>query len=227
MNLTPPARELVNLIRRHNLNYNTLRNAAHAARKYLKLHPPKAKKLPKLIPDAKLQEYMAAVGNSGNLKHEILIKLLFYTGVRNAELCSVQLDDVDLDSCRIFIRDGKGGKDRYVLFSDKFRSLLRAYINTLPDGALYLFESAYRRPYTTRRIHQIVAGYGKSIGIEVHPHLFRHTLLTYLKRSGLDDAQVQLISGHSSRKSLEVYTHLSLSDVHSDYQESLRKVDLP
>ena len=57
-----------------------------------------------------------------------------------------------------------------------------------------------------------------------HPHLFRHQMLTYLTAQGLSDAQIQLISGHESKKSLEIYEHLSLKSVEQAYQEAVRLV---
>ena len=54
-----------------------------------------------------------------------------------------------------------------------------------------------------------------------HPHLFRHQMLTYLTSKGLTDAQIQLISGHQSKKSLEIYQHLSLQSVDKAYQEAV------
>jgi hypothetical protein len=60
-----------------------------------------------------------------------------------------------------------------------------------------------------------VQGYREKAGMSqpIHPHLFRHQMLTYLTTKGLSDAQIQLISGHESKKSLEVYQHLSLESV--------------
>jgi len=54
----------------------------------------------------------------------------------------------------------------------------------------------------------------------LHPHLFRHQMLTYLTSKGLTDAQIQPISGHESKKSLEVYQHLSLESVDKAYQDA-------
>ena len=67
---------------------------------------------------------------------------------------------------------------------------------------------------------QIVQQYRVRAGITqpVHPHLFRHQMLTYLTAQGLSDAQIQLISGHESKKSLERYQHLSLQSVEQAYQ---------
>jgi integrase/recombinase XerD len=60
----------------------------------------------------------------------------------------------------------------------------------------------------------------------IHPHLFRHQMLTYLTSKGLSDAQIQLISGHESKKSLEVYQHLSLESVDKAYQDAVQTVGI-
>ena len=76
------------------------------------------------------------------------------------------------------------------------------------------------------RIQEIVQGYREMAGIAQppHPHLFRHQMLTYLTSKGLTDAQIQLISGHESKKSLEVYQHLSLESVDKVYQDAAQGV---
>ena len=60
----------------------------------------------------------------------------------------------------------------------------------------------------------------------MHPHLFRHQMLTYLTSCGLTGAQIQLISGHESKKSLEVDQHLSLQAVEHAYQEAVRSLGI-
>jgi integrase/recombinase XerD len=60
----------------------------------------------------------------------------------------------------------------------------------------------------------------------VHPHLFRHQMLTYLTANGLTDAQIQLISRHESKKSLEIYQHLSLDSVDKAYQDAMQTVGI-
>jgi integrase/recombinase XerD len=228
MSLPAPVRELVTLARRHRLTYAMFHDTVRRARLELALHPSTNRKsLPKLLSDASLETYFKAVSNSGNLQHELMLKLLFFTAVRVSELCAIRMDQIDLRSNKIFILQGKGDKDRYVLFPGSFGIGLHAYMDTHPDQE-YLFESSHKKPYSRRRIHQIVVEYGVAAGIteRIHPHAFRHQMLTWLKRQGLDDAQIQLISGHSSRKSLEVYTHMALSDVSEDYQAAVRKVGL-
>jgi integrase/recombinase XerD len=92
----------------------------------------------------------------------------------------------------------------------------------------YLFETRRCGPFTPRRIQQIVQGYRAQAEITqpVHPHLFRHQMITYLTSHGLSDAQIQLISGHESKKSLEIYQHLSLDAVELAYQEALQRVSI-
>ena len=226
MNLSLPAREIVNLIRRHRLTYDTLRVATHAARKYLSLTPPhRGRTLPQLLTESDLKRYFDSVDASDNLQHAILLRLFLYTGVRNAELCAIEKSHVDLDAGKIFILSGKGSRDRYVLFGEQFRLPLRAYMQSTPDNR-YLFESKLKKPFTTRRIHQIVAEYGEAAGLSqaVHPHLFRHAILTHLTREGVSDSQIQLVSGHVSKKSLEQYQHLALGDVKDDYEAAVRKL---
>ena len=82
--------------------------------------------------------------------------------------------------------------------------------------------------FSPRRVQQIVHQYRQRAGIAqpVHPHLFRHQMLTYLTSQGLSDAQIQLISGHKTKKSLEVYQHLSLQAVESAYQEAVHSLNI-
>jgi site-specific recombinase XerD len=105
------------------------------------------------------------------------------------------------------------------------RLVLRSHLKANPKNR-YLFESRRCTPFTPRRVQQIVQGYRDRAGIaqHVHPHLFRHQMLTFLTSHGLSDAQIQLISGHESQKSLEVYQHLSLETVEVAYQEVMKSV---
>lgn len=228
MKLSEPAKEVVNLVRRYRLTYDALRQATHAARKHLGMKPPTGgRKLPKLLSEAVLKAYFKAVDTTDNLGHQLMLRVLLYTGVRVAELCAIRIQDVDLAAGRVYIEQGKGSKDRYLLLPDSFKLSLKSYILSHPEQE-YLFESQQRRPYSTRRIQQIVSEYAEVAGIseKVHPHLLRHQCLTFLTANGMSDAQIQLISGHSSKKSLEVYQHLSLKDAVPSYQSAMKKMEI-
>jgi integrase/recombinase XerD len=228
MALNAPAREIVNLIKRHRLTYNALRKATHEARKHLKMKPPMGgRKLPHLLPKDTLVRFYNTIDGAGNLQHQIMLRLLFFSGVRVGELVAIRVEDVDLAGSRIFVNQGKGAKDRYVLFPEAFRLILQAHLATNPENR-FLFESKRKDCFTPRQVQRIVRHYSDLAGLPVdaHPHLFRHQLLTYLTEEGLSDAQIQLISGHASKKSLEVYQHMGLQKVGADYQEAMKKLGI-
>jgi integrase/recombinase XerD len=218
--------QIVRLARRERLDYADFLYVCQQARRKLGLRKPmKERKLPQLLPEADLKRFFRVIQECGDLQHEIMLKLLFYTAVRVSELVSIRVEDVDTQQCKIFINRGKGSKDRYILFPRSFSLVLRSHLKASPKSR-YLFESQRCMPFTPRRVQQIVQGYRDRAGIaqHVHPHLFRHQMLTYLTAQGLSDAQIQLISGHESKKSLEVYQHLSLDAVEEAYQEVMKSV---
>lgn len=186
---------------------------------------PKAKRLPELLTEQELGRFYEAVWKGEHRTHTVMIKLLLYTGVRNAELANILLEDVDLHGLKIRIRQGKGGKDRYVPFPAAFRGELGQYIEGQRSRRhRYLFETHRMDKLTTRWIREIIKRYARAAGIEkrIYPHLFRHQLLTHLAKKGIIDAKIQLISGHEDRKSLAIYQDLSLADVEGEYQEAMK-----
>jgi integrase/recombinase XerD len=183
------------------------------------------KRLPELLTDQELTAFYDAVFQARNREHAVMIKLLIFTGIRNAELAGIRLTDVDLESLRARIEQGKGKKDRYVLIPVSFRGELMQYIESQREkNATYLFESNRLKPYSTRRIRQIVKQYARSAGItkRVYPHLFRHQLITHLTKRGIVSPKLQLLSGHSEEKSLAIYRDLALSDVVEEYEEAMK-----
>jgi integrase len=221
-------RDITRLVRRARLDYEGFRRVCAQVRKEAGLRrPPRSRRLPRILPEASLKRFYEAIERGGNLQHEIMLKLLFYTAVRVSELVNIRVDDVDLDACKVFIESGKGDKDRVILYPEPFRLVLKSYMAGSPDNR-YLFESRQRTKYSTRRVQQIVADYAVAADLpeRIHPHLPRHQMLTWLTGQGLPDAQIQLISGHSSKKSLEVYQHLSLSSVQPAYQKAVKQLEV-
>ena len=186
---------------------------------------PKEKKLPDLLTDEELKNFFEAVWNSAKTTHMILIKLLMFTGVRNAELSNIKMSDVDLKGLKVRIEKGKGNKDRYVPIPETFRGELTQYIsNQKEKNAVYLFETSRLDKYSIRWIREIVRKYAVKAGIKkrIYPHLFRHQLLTYLTKKGIIDTKLQLISGHVEKQALAIYQNLSLADVEEEYNEAMR-----
>ena len=82
------------------------------------------------------------------------------------------------------------------------------------EAATYLFESNRLKPFSTRRIHQIIHQYAAATGIERrgYPHPLRHQIISYLTRQGIISPKLQLLSGHSEEKSLAIYRDFALTD---------------
>jgi integrase/recombinase XerD len=220
--------QIVRIARKERLSYADFVYVCQQARRKLGLRKAKKeRRLPRLLPAADLERFFRVIQECGVLQHEIMLKLLFFTAVRVSELVGIRVEDVDTQQSKIFINQGKGGKDRYILFPKGFRLVLRSHLRANPKNR-YLFESQRCTPFTPRRVQQIVQAYRDRAGIaqHVHPHLFRHQMLTYLTAHGLSDAQIQLISGHESKKSLEVYQHLSLDTVEPAYQKAVESISL-
>jgi integrase/recombinase XerD len=226
---TPPkqmAGKLARLLRAERPNHQYLKKVFQHARSMLAVVPAKVeKRLPELLTNHELVAFYEAVWHARNPTHMVMIKLLIFTGLRNAELAGVRLQDVDLDHCQVRVVQGKGGKDRSVLFPNSFRGELGQYIHGPRERrAVFLFESNRLRPYSTRRIRQIIHEYAVAAGIEkrVYPHLFRHQIITFLSRKGIISPKLQLLSGHAEEKSLAIYRDLALADVSGEYEEAMR-----
>lgn len=220
------ANKLVRILRPHHPDYHHLKKVFQHTRELLEVGPsPRAKRLPELLTDAELVAFYDTVWNTCQLTHVVMLKLLIFTGIRNAELVRLRLTDVDLQSCQLRIEQGKGHKDRYVLFPASFRGELAQYVERQrTENATYLFESNRCRPYSTRRLRQIVKQYAVAAGIEkrVYPHLFRHQLITYLTKQGIISPKLQLLSGHATEHSLAIYRELALSDIVEEYESAMQ-----
>jgi integrase/recombinase XerD len=220
------AKKLVRLLRPQHPDYHYLKKVFQHTRELLEVGTaPPVKRLPELLTDAELVAFYEAIWHARHLTHVVMLKLLLFTGIRNAELVHLRPTDVDLETCQIRITQGKGHKDRYVLFPTSFRGELAQYLaHQQQHGSPYLFESNRSRPYSTRRLRQIVKQYARAAGISkrVYPHLFRHQLMTYLTKRGLISPKLQLLSGHSAEQSLAVYRTLALSDVSDEYEAAMR-----
>jgi len=230
MERIPPkkmAKQVVKLLRKQRPDPNYVKKIFQHVRDELGLKGGKvrSKRLPELMTEDELNRFYKAVWYTSNRTHMVMLKLILFTGIRNEELVNLTLKDVDLDSMKIRIVHGKGNKDRYVLFPPYFRGELTQYIIIQKEkGAVYLFESNRMTKFTTRWIREIVKKYARKAEIDkrIHPHLFRHQILTYLTSKGIVDAKIQLISGHKNRDSLSIYQNMSLSDIEKEYWDAMK-----
>lgn len=215
-------RDMAAVLRRHRLDYLQSGYVMRRARKLVGMesHRPQ-KRLPDNLTDAERDAFFAAIQRGGNAQHDLLFRLMYYTGLRVSELVNARREHMDVPTCSLRVVNGKGAKDRTVLFPQALQLALRLYLESVPDQA-YLFESRRRQKLTTRWIQTLAMRYGEAAGItRMHPHRLRHSLLTNLSRAGLTDTQIQQVSGHSSKKALAIYQHVALADVADDYQRAM------
>ena len=128
----------------------------------------------------------------------MLIKTLFYTGVRVSELVNIRISDVDLERCQIRIQHGKGASSRLTPFPSQFRELLGLHLSQMREKkASYLFKSSRRHKYSDRGVRKMLARYTTAAGItrSLSPHKWRHFLFTWLKKQGIDDAALPALFG--------------------------------
>ena len=106
---------MVRLTRKERLNYDDFLYVCQQVRKKLGLRrPERQQKLPQLLPATVLTRFFQVIEECGDVQHEIMLKLLFYTAIRVSGLIRIETTDVDLDHCKIFIDRGKGNKDGVV-----------------------------------------------------------------------------------------------------------------
>ncbi|MEI6480489.1 MAG: site-specific tyrosine recombinase/integron integrase [bacterium] len=163
-----------------------------------------------------------------------ILELLFSTGLRVSELCSLN-SDLDLTRDELSIR-GKGGKVRVVFLSDEAKSTVREYLKLRKDMSDALFvkvgtekannlmkeKDEETEGLTRRSIERIVKHYAISAGIskKVTPHVIRHCFATDLLSNGADLRSVQALLGHANINTTQIYTHVTdkhLRDVHKKF----------
>lgn len=186
-------------------------------------------RLPKIIFSAREVEAIMSVpdlATPDGVKFRAILETLYSTGVRRAELCHLDIGDVDYDRGLARVEQGKGKKDRYVPIGERAIKWIEKYLvevrprlcPSLNEHALFLNTLGAR--ITPGRLGSQVGEIIRkaSIGKVGSCHLFRHTFATLLLENGCDLRYVQAMLGHSKLETTEIYTHVSikaLKDAHS------------
>jgi len=219
---------ITRLVRREGLDYEGWRYVSRQVRRKCHLTPPtKPKKLPRVLTAEEFRRFYKVVDQAQDVQHALMLRLLFFTGVRVSELCNIEVADVDVENCKIFVNQGKGSKDRMVLFGKTFATALRTHLAAHPNNR-WLFQTKRSSKFSPRRVQQIVKSYAQKAEVRATPHTFRHQCVTWLTRhSGMADAELQLITGHSRRETLAIYQHVALDgQIEDRYQAAMKEVDL-
>lgn len=220
--------QIARIVRKAGLDYEGWRYVSKRVRQDCDLKPAKkGRKLPNVLTSTEFKRFYVIVDQADDAQHSLMLRLLFFTAIRVSELCNIEVKDVDLAACKIRINQGKGSKDRFVLFGKGFATALRTHIANNKHNR-WLFQTRRASKYSSRRVQQIVKKYAEEAGVQATPHTFRHQAITWLTRhSGMADAELQLITGHARRETLAIYQHIALDgELESKYHDAMKDVEL-
>ena len=184
-----------------------------------------AKLLPKTIPFHSIQTFLSTLYTQKEqavseyqrrccIRNIAVMELLFATGMRISELCSLRPADIDLQSNTILIY-GKGAKERILQIGNpEVIAALTLYKETFAEDISvcgYFFVNRLRKKLSDQSVRFMINHYATLAGIEQHitPHMFRHSFATLLLEQDVDIRYIQRMLGHSSISTTEIYTHVS------------------
>lgn len=161
------------------------------------------------------------------VRNTAILELLFATGARVAEICTLRSDNVDLlgNSVKFY---GKGSKERIIPIENfAVLSILRKYHSLFEKEILdsgYFFVNKLGRRMTEQSVRNMINFYCKQCGVDMHitPHMFRHSFATLLLEKDVDIRYIQRMLGHSSITTTQIYTHVT-----SAKQKEILKIKHP
>ena len=183
---------------------------------FSEISPPKiGKKLPSIATTDEIDEMIHCIDKSKNLgkRDHAIIEFIYSAGLRVSEVNNLNIQDIDLNQNQAVIF-GKGSKYRSVIFSNSTSKILKDYLeirdNSKKEKAFFLSNSGVR--ISIRSIQHIVKKYISLAGLnpKYHTHTLRHSFATHLLDGGADLRVVQELLGHTSPKTTEIYTHISV-----------------
>ncbi len=207
----------------HHMEYKELLNENPFAKLDIRFR--EAKLLPKTIPFHSIQTFLSTLYTQKELAESeyqlrccirdiAVIELLFATGMRISELCSLKPSDIDFESSNILIY-GKGAKERIIqLGNQEVISALILYQETFKKDIEicgYFFVNRLQHKLSDQSVRFMINHYAELAGNSQHitPHMFRHSFATLLLEQDVDIRYIQRMLGHSSISTTEIYTHVS------------------
>lgn len=176
----------------------------------------KRSKTPKDLPQIpSKEEIKSMIETTNNMKHKLLIELVYSSGMRVGELVKTKIDQIDIKDKIIFIKKGKGKKDRLTITSAKFIKDLKDYLTERKRPSIYLFDNAKGGHITERAVQNIVKLAALRTGIKkrIFPHLFRASFTTHLLESGIPIEKVQKLLGHERISTTLRYARIKTDDL--------------
>lgn len=171
------------------------------------------RKLPKVLEEHEAQSLkeMFNTRYDSGLKNLCMVRLMLEAGLRVSEVCKLRPRHLDMMSCKLEVKDGKGSKDRNLWISEGLRDLVGQWLERRPDSE-WLFPTRTGSQTNPRSIRRTVKNYAQKAGIkgagEISPHTLRHTFATDLLRKTGNIRMVQKALGHADLSTTMIYTHI-------------------
>jgi integrase/recombinase XerC len=171
-----------------------------------------SKSAPRAITEEE-QRRLLRIGERAKARDRAIVVMLFYTGLRLAELVALDVDDVKTSARKgvVIVRSGKGDAYREVPLNALVRQVLEEWTAErkkarAPEGERAFFLGRSGRRLSKRSVDDVVRGLGKDAGISLSAHILRHTFLTRLVRQGSDLVLVAELAGHRRLETTRRYS---------------------
>ncbi len=179
---------------------------------------PKIKKsTPVVLTKDEINKLFKAIKNP---RYVLMMKLYYGSGFRLSEAINLKVKNIDFNENVIWVRDGKGGKDRMSILSDEMSNKLREFCQ-YKNKDDFVFTNKKGDPLSPRTVQKIIekAKITCNLNKDVHIHTLRHSFATHLLEAGVDIRKIQELLGHSDLSTTQIYTKVS--------NEELKKVKSP
>lgn len=176
-------------------------------KEYYVERPMKEWKLPTVMSEQEVRDLLL---HTYNLKHRCMLFFLYSAGLRISELLKLKRGDIDAQRGLIYVRGGKGKKDRVTLLSRVALTYMEEYCKEYAPKT-WLFEGPGGGPYSSRSVNYIIKRSGRLAGItkRISAHTLRHSFATHLLERGTDLRYIQTLLGHESSITTERYAHVT------------------
>jgi len=166
------------------------------------------KKLPEVL---SLEEIEKLIDTADDIRNKAIIALLYSSGLRVGELIRLQPGDIYKSTMQVYISESKNRSDHWTILSQRALDLLTEYWYSYPvrRELLFVANRGAHTPLTVSGIETMIRKIGSEAGIEVHPHMLRHSFATHMIENGVPMPFVQSMLGHKCYASTEVYIHVS------------------
>uniref|UniRef100_A0A7V4N3L0 Tyrosine recombinase XerC n=1 Tax=Thermodesulfobacterium geofontis TaxID=1295609 RepID=A0A7V4N3L0_9BACT len=185
-------------------------------------------RLPKVLSLEEIEKLLNSpdINNSLGYRDRTMLEVLYATGLRVSELVSLKFENLNLELGLIRVL-GKGSKERLVPLGDYALRFLKTYLKNVRPQLVnekskdFVFLNRRGAPLTRQRFWQIIKEYAKKCGLEdkVTPHVVRHSFATHLLQGGADLRALQMMLGHSSLSTTQIYTHLNYKKLKEVYEK--------